>query len=622
MNKYKAYFGDENYSEAEAIRLQAGPVSLLYQQGTLRSICLGEHEIVQRVYIALRDRFWNTIHPQITPFSIQSNSSSFHISFKALHKQNKINFLWRGEITGSTDGTIQYSMHGEALSTFQRNRIGFCVLHPLELCAGRACTIEQTDGNIIEDTFPVFISPFQPFKDIRQISYKVPSVGSVDIRFSGDTFEMEDQRNWTDASFKTYSTPLSLPIPAIVEQGDIIEQSVTIKVFIENHVVADVPKPIEVRIPEKQQSFQLPLLGSCHNHLEQLTPFSIELLQQLSLSHVRFEINCSSDTLISDIENAATLCTHLSTTAELALYFSANYGSEIQLLSRVLHTSQIPVSNFLIYSQDHPVTPAELISTAAPYLYSYAPTASTGAGTNSYFVELNRHHPTTDLLDLICYSANPQVHTFDNEAIITNLPGLGETLRTAALFQGKSRPAISPLTLRPRKLKPEKFGGADPRQTGLFGAAWTVGSLKQCIEGGAESVTLFETVGNGGLMPSQESSVYPVYHVVASIREMVGSQVKICSCTDQNKITSIALYRGSSMMLLLANHTDSVQQVTIFDLPQSVTFVSLDENSFEEATISPQQWRCKKGSLRTATGPFHIFDILPYAILRIEAPLI
>ena len=28
---------------------------------------------------------------------------------------------------------------------------------------------------------------------------------------SGDSFEMEDHRNWTDASFKTYVRPLALP---------------------------------------------------------------------------------------------------------------------------------------------------------------------------------------------------------------------------------------------------------------------------------------------------------------------------------------------------------------------------------------------------------------------------
>ena len=36
---------------------------------------------------------------------------------------------------------------------------------------------------------------------------------------------MEDQRNWTDASFKTYSTPLSEPIPVTVKAGTRISQA-------------------------------------------------------------------------------------------------------------------------------------------------------------------------------------------------------------------------------------------------------------------------------------------------------------------------------------------------------------------------------------------------------------
>ena len=46
--------------------------------------------------------------------------------------------------------------------------------------------------------------------------------------FSGDIFEMEDQRNWTDASYKTYSTPLALPFPVEVTAGTSIAQSVTL----------------------------------------------------------------------------------------------------------------------------------------------------------------------------------------------------------------------------------------------------------------------------------------------------------------------------------------------------------------------------------------------------------
>ena len=36
----------------------------------------------------------------------------------------------------------------------------------------------------------------------------------------GDTWEMEDHRNWTDASFKTYVRPLALPWPYTLKAGE------------------------------------------------------------------------------------------------------------------------------------------------------------------------------------------------------------------------------------------------------------------------------------------------------------------------------------------------------------------------------------------------------------------
>src|SRR3712207_759652 len=46
----------------------------------------------------------------------------------------------------------------------------------------------------------------------------------------GDTFEMEDQRNWTDASYKTYVRPLALPWPYTLAAGTELEQAVTVTV--------------------------------------------------------------------------------------------------------------------------------------------------------------------------------------------------------------------------------------------------------------------------------------------------------------------------------------------------------------------------------------------------------
>ena len=46
----------------------------------------------------------------------------------------------------------------------------------------------------------------------------------------GDAYEMEDQRNWTDASYKTYIRPLALPWPYTIKKGARFAQKVTLAV--------------------------------------------------------------------------------------------------------------------------------------------------------------------------------------------------------------------------------------------------------------------------------------------------------------------------------------------------------------------------------------------------------
>ena len=67
MGDSTCYFGTE-ITPSEPIALRAGPLSLLYNDGMIRSIRFGENEIVRRVYMALRDQYWNTIPFQIDPY--------------------------------------------------------------------------------------------------------------------------------------------------------------------------------------------------------------------------------------------------------------------------------------------------------------------------------------------------------------------------------------------------------------------------------------------------------------------------------------------------------------------------------------------------------------------------
>src|SRR4051812_15063231 len=152
------YYGKEDPLPART-QLRAGPLSLVFEEGDLRYIRLGDQEIVRRLYVAIRDRNWGTVPPLLTHVQIESTPDSFRISYDVENKQGEIDFFRKGEITGDAQGTITFRMDGEARSSFVRSRIGFCVLHPHRECAGVACGVEHTDGSVEQGTFPKYISP-------------------------------------------------------------------------------------------------------------------------------------------------------------------------------------------------------------------------------------------------------------------------------------------------------------------------------------------------------------------------------------------------------------------------------------------------------------------------------
>jgi hypothetical protein len=160
---------------------------------------------------------------------VELREAAFHVDFDVECREGAIDFFWRGSIRGDHDGTIRFTFDGEAGSAFLRNRIGFCVLHPIRECAGQPCVVEKTSGETERGRFPDFISPHQPFLDMRAISHTVVPGVTAEVRFEGDVFEMEDQRNWIDASYKTYCTPLARPFPVKVKPGARVSQAVTLR---------------------------------------------------------------------------------------------------------------------------------------------------------------------------------------------------------------------------------------------------------------------------------------------------------------------------------------------------------------------------------------------------------
>jgi hypothetical protein len=107
------------------------------------------------------------------------------------------------------------------------NRAGFVLLHPIAGVAGAELEVRRPDGSMETARFPERISPRQPVFDIAGLRHRVGPV-EVEIAMEGEVFEMEDQRNWTDASFKTYCRPLARPRPFMLSAGETLRQRVVV----------------------------------------------------------------------------------------------------------------------------------------------------------------------------------------------------------------------------------------------------------------------------------------------------------------------------------------------------------------------------------------------------------
>src|SRR5215475_5898117 len=217
-------YGTDESVEAPRI-LQAGPLSAELDAGNLRHIRYHGREMIRAISFIVRDKNWGTYAPKISQLDLQEASDAFRVSYEAVIEGQ---FRYSAVITGEANGSLSFSGAGNAISDFLTNRTGFVVLHPIEGVAGAACTVEHVDGRIEKTNFPLLIDPVQPMRDLRAITHEFLAGLKVTCRMEGDTFEMEDQRNWTDASYKTYVRPLALPWPYTLPAGSEIKQAVSL----------------------------------------------------------------------------------------------------------------------------------------------------------------------------------------------------------------------------------------------------------------------------------------------------------------------------------------------------------------------------------------------------------
>lgn len=624
----------------ETRELRSGLLTALYEDGSLRHIRWGSREILRRIYVAVRDRNWGTVPAVLSDVRIEASLESFDITFTARCKRAEIDFTWKGSIKGDPKGTIVFSIDGEANTTFLKNRIGICVLHPIKECAGRTCVVERISGAVNKGSFPRYIWGQQPFQDLRAISHEVAPGVRARVAFQGDTFEMEDQRNWADASYKIYSTPLRLPFPVELKKGAKISQSVTVTVEGATAASRIITPSIPISVGSAPLC-ELPRIGLCAaSHGKPLSPFEVRMLKGLHLSHLRVDLTPSSPSCDDDLLRAANEARALGVPLEIALHLTDAAEQEIKDLIPKLVRTDAPLATWLIFHNAEKSTTKKWVVLAREKLIPFHPEVRLGAGTDAYFAEINRGHPPKDI-ELLCYSVNPQVHASDNLTIVENLEGMEATVDSARLI-GQDHPlAIGPITLRPRfnpnatGPEPETAPGdlparVDSRQMSLFGAGWTVGTLKALAKQGVYSLTYFETTGRLGVMerekdpplhrrfPSMPGWAFPLYHVLADAGDFAGAGVLPWTSGNDLVIEGIGLRKGDRVRILLANLTDQAQKVRLACplLKGEVRVKRMDETNVMAAMTMADAFRTDTGEV--ASGQPLEIDLHPYAVCRID----
>jgi hypothetical protein len=644
------YYGVD-HPPLERLILRAGPLTMRYENGDLRYVRLGEREIIRRLYAAVRGPNWETAPNVLSNVQMQIEPDAFDIRYVVENRLNDIHFRWTGAINGGRDGTLTFSFDGEALSTFRRNRLGFCVLHPIHECAGAACRLEHADGSHDDTAFPVLIAPqlikdgrpapVGAFHSLRAMSYQVLPDLWAELRFEGDQFEMEDQRNWIDASFKTYCTPLSLPFPVEVPQGTHVRQTVRLRLqgtLPAPEVAATTPQSVTLVRPHAAVPQVLPGLGlSRAGHGEPLSDREVARLRTLTLAHLRTEIRLAHADWRTDLAQAAAEANAIGTVLELVLV-ATDDPTIFDAVADELDAVRPPLAALLIWHEREMVAPAPVIAAARRAFARFSPALPLGAGSKANFAELNRAWPEASLLDFVSVAANPQVHARDVTSIAETGAAFLPLVATTQHVMNGLPLAVSALTLRPQfnpvatgPLSPPPPGElpppVDPLQVSLFAAGWLVSSLKHLTEaGGVRYVSAFETTGWLGVMDTEAGSplpekfaalpggVYPCYHVLAALGEMRDGHVLPVQSSDPLRVEGLLLQRGERLRLLVAS-LDSVEvHVSLPAFGSVLTAWVLDETTFMAAAQTPEVFRTASTPL---TDP-RTLVLRPFAIACLD----
>jgi hypothetical protein len=627
--------------------LVAGPLWVELAGTDLQAVRWGGTEVVQRIYMAVRDVPWNTIPGTVLEQEVVQGDRQFRVTFRQCHVYDDIDVEWDGVIEGTATGELVYEMRAKARRDFRYSKIGLNIHHGLDEYRGRTFRARtesgELTGRLSDDIEPQLVrdgSLTAMFDHFDAIAFDLEGT-TAEFTFEGDRFETQDHRNWADANYKTYGTPLSFGFPRDIEAGEQLWQRMTLRLTGSGRE----QKPDDVvRLSLVNKGAALPRIG--HNvtgHPAARDEPSPAVMAAARPDFVRLEIGPGDD-VGGKLADARALIDGTPCRIELVASIDPQQleGSIAQLADAV-EEKHDDIERLVIlgasagFSEFKTATPPALPQAASAALRERGVDVPVFSGTEQFFNELNRARPDYNDLDGIVFSLNPQVHACLDRALMQNAATIVDIAAFCRRLYPDAELSVGPVHLLgpggPFPAGPRLPGGPpqalDVRHTALFGAAWTVAFLQAAVQAGLENVTLFDLVGPRGLaergdpahhpaeFPSVPGKGFPLLWVLKKLRaEHLAGGKAVYGSGGQDRCALIGVRGAAGSRLLVANLRDEAADIRVDVETDAVTIEVLDETTVTTTDVLGGD-EPRRG-VQPAAGRTLALLLRPYAVACVD----
>ena len=559
--------------------------SVLRDNLFLRNIKYNNIEILKLISFLVRDKNWNNYSPEIIKTSSYNKDQQLHFEFDL--KYGDVEQLEVKLLLSIGSNSVKLIANGKFLTDFWTNRIGFNLLLPLDGVVNQQVIVSKSDQTTETLKYPLIIQPDQPMVKFNNLSYEMFDSIALNIRFDGIHFEMEDQRNWGDASYKIYSGSLLDPFPYKENKNSAFHQEIEITVREKNNSLETISNqniiPLNI-----QEEYAMPKIGiKVDNETNGIDIVNVDFVYHL----VDFERNTESKPNFNNLPiYLVALIDHTKKVKDIVKDIKDYILSNKISVDKILICPKIYLNSF------QPAGEWPSVPKLGDY-YKEAkiqlPDVHIFSGMVTNFTELNRKKPDGKF-DGINFSFTPIVHDASDYGVLDTPNSLKYILHSVNNFSKDTPIHIGPMTLGMHfnpygeklaanidqvRLEMTDF---DPRHDSLIGLNWTIAVFAETLSKNTKFITIASLKGVHGILTesNQKRPLFYLYEVLLYFKN-----AKIYKIEKMNSISGVKLVKEKKMYYLLTNNSSN-QTSFILENETLLQESYLNKNNFDQVSKS------------------------------------